>query len=268
MNVPQLLQDIATKLTHAEAPRPSGQLSGHAGGLVFEGLAHKELVSHAPGRAFRHYEALNAALSDFVATGKKPESATFGEPALDYLVSRSKSATEKWKPSNPFEEKQNDTAESILFSDGELKFESPEVTLIDIKSQNASKPSQPPNIISANKLSQAAKLVLESGAEPKFDIYYLGVRFFPTERNGVKILKADEWCVVDLFKIAPTELYINWAAALQIQFHPFDVKQNYQRSKRDWFRDFLEHCYSKSLASRIAKQQKRLDEVLAILHKY
>ena len=44
-------------------PRPSGQLSGHAGGLPFEAVVHDKLEHQFPRRAFRHYEALNQALS-------------------------------------------------------------------------------------------------------------------------------------------------------------------------------------------------------------
>lgn len=268
MSIKKLLSDVGIKLTGATAPRPSGQLSGHAGGLVFEEMAHSELVTLAPGRAFRHFEALNVALEDCFQRGDELSKVRFGEPALHYLVSRGERANKGWSLNHPFEEKQNDTAESIVFSDANLKFQSPCVSLIDIKSQNINKQSQPPNIISANKLLNAAELILQNGQEPKFEIIYLGVKFAPIERDGHELLEAREWRSVELFKIDPASLYINWAAALQIQFHPFEVEETFDGTRKEWFASFLRDCYLPSLKHRIDKQQTRLEEITALLTNY
>lgn len=45
----------------------------------------------------------------------------------------------------------------------------------------------------------------------------------------------------NLFKENPKNLYINWAAAMQIQFHVSDLKQDYESSVESWSRDYLKH---------------------------
>lgn len=265
MDTLELLENIGDKLTGVTAPQPSDQLSGHAGGLVFETKAHEKLVEAAPGRAFRHFEALNEVLTRAAAKDIEPSEAYLGAPALRFLVARGASAMKKWTPNNHFEEKQNDTAESILFSNEKLLFKSAHVDLIDIKSQNILKSSQPPNIISANKICEVAKLVLEYDSEPNFDILYLGVKYAPITQFGAKLLKAKAWRAFSLFKIEPAALYINWAAALQIQFEPFGVDQTFSGTRREWLEIFLRDCYAPSLEKRIAKQQRKLDGIRRLI---
>jgi len=35
--------------------------------------------------------------------------------------------------------------------------------------------------------------------------------------------------------------YINWAAAMQKQFHVADLNQNFRRNREDWAREYLKH---------------------------
>jgi hypothetical protein len=60
-----------------------------------------------------------------------------------------------------------------------------------------------------------------------------------------------------MFKIAKPP-YINWAAAQQIQFHPFEVDQDFDGSRESWARNFL-HTYCESLEKHIASKIKRLE---------
>lgn len=254
-------------LKTAVVPRPSDQLSGHAGGLPFEKLVHDQLTQEFPGRAFRHYEALNHALTaaqGAVGEGFKAEDHVFGSPAVDFLSRRGEDALKKWSLENLFEEKQNDTAESIVFSDATKNFSSPLVSLVDVKSQNAVKKAQPPNIISANKLIEAAKLVLPNGNPVDFEILYVGVKFKAEERDGKAVLVATDWTVVDLFKIDPAKIYINWSAAFQIQFHPFGVDQSYDGTPNEWLKHFV-RVYVTSLEKRVEKQQKAIDELKKLI---
>ena len=46
---------------------------------------------------------------------------------------------------------------------------------------------------------------------------------------------------VNLFKTAPGDLYINWAAAMQIQFHVSELDQTYLGTKQDWTKEYLKH---------------------------
>lgn len=271
MSIYQDLQQIVRSLAqqNVAVPRPSSQLSGHAGGLPFEELVHHKLTQAFPGRAFRHYEALNHALT--TAQGAegadfKAENHVFGSPAVDFLSRRGKAALRKWSLKNLFEEKQNDTAESIVFSDAAKEFNSNLVSLVDVKSQNAGKKAQPPNIISANKLIEIAKLVLKNGKPVDFEILYVGVKFKTAQQDGKDVLVADDWKVVDLFKVDPSKIYINWSAALQIQFHPFEVDQSYTGTANEWLKDFVS-VYVTSLEKRVKKQQKAIDELKKLISK-
>ena len=46
---------------------------------------------------------------------------------------------------------------------------------------------------------------------------------------------------MDLFKSEPSSLYINWAAAMQIQFHTCDMEQGFLGTKEQWAKSYLKH---------------------------
>jgi len=132
--------------------------------------------------------------------------------------------------------------------------------LVDVKTYNASKHGQPPNIISAGKLSEALASALEEG-ELRFDIVYAGVSWTVEGQT----LRANEISIVSLFKMDP-KLYINWAAAEQVQFHPHLAKQDFSGSREQWAKEFLEH-FVDSLERRIGKQVSRLERFRAIIER-
>ena len=39
----------------------------------------------------------------------------------------------------------------------------------------------------------------------------------------------------------PEKLYINWASAMQIQFHVNELNQNYNGDKKNWAKEYLYH---------------------------
>ena len=39
----------------------------------------------------------------------------------------------------------------------------------------------------------------------------------------------------------PSDLYINWAAAMQIQFHVSDLNQNFTENRKKWAKEYLKH---------------------------
>ena len=45
----------------------------------------------------------------------------------------------------------------------------------------------------------------------------------------------------NLFKAKPENLYINWAAAMQVQFHVCDLDQNFQGDMKQWAKEYLRH---------------------------
>lgn len=260
------LESAANELIGSTVPRPSGQLAGHAGGLPFEGLLEAKLEERFPHRAFRHYEALNQHLLNYSRRlDKELKNIQFGSSSLHFLVARGKSALQKWSPDNRFEEKQNDTAESVVFSDAHSYFDSPWVSLIDVKSQRADQKSQAPNIISAVKMSKLAKIVLTHPEEPiNFEILYAGIKFMPENEGSNKVLRCTETRVVDLMKVNPAMLYINWAAATQIQFHPIEINQSFSGSQQEWFISYLQ-TYIDSLRNHLSKQQRKIDEIESLL---
>jgi uncharacterized UBP type Zn finger protein len=44
-----------------------------------------------------------------------------------------------------------------------------------------------------------------------------------------------------LFKCNPSNLYINWAAAMQLQFHVCDLDQEFGGSREEWAVAYLKH---------------------------
>lgn len=247
-------------LVGSTVPKPTGTLAGHAAGLPFERLVHERLVSTFGGRALRHFEFLNEVLGRHEHEAVAQRIAAFGPNSLQGLLCRGKAQMAAWSSANQFEEKQNDTAESILTSDLVFEPDSSHLLLLDVKTYNAAKQGQPPNIISAGKLSEALASALEEGAV-RFDIVYVGVSWTLDGQS----LRGNEISVVSLFKMDP-KLYINWAAAEQIQFHPHLAEQDYSASREEWAKEFLAH-FVDSLDRRIGKQFSRLERFREITGK-
>jgi len=240
-------------------PRPSGTLSGHAAGLPFEHLVHGNLLAAYPNQCRRHYEMVNEILlAHPKATTYEERAALFGPEALQQLVMRGKQPTIGWSPENLFEEKQNDTAESIVLEKPQFDLRGNHVTLVDVKTRNNSISGQPPNIMSAGKLAEAMRASLQAG-KVAFDIVYVGITFEPTDTT----LVCREIRTVSLFKIEHA-LYINWAAAEQIQFHVSDADQDFDGTREQWAHKFLS-TFCQSLDERIQKQNKRLQKYQAVL---
>lgn len=244
--------------------RPTGTLAGHAAGLPFERLVDAILRREMPGRTYRHYELLNEIFKrNPTQTSLEQRYSLLGPPSLQYLLRRGKSATERWSESEQFEEKQNDTAEIVLLPTRELAIEVDHVRrvcLIDVKTQDAEKKAQAPNIISAEKLANSCKLALESEAFLPFDIIYVGVKWKASKSE----LRCSEVRVISLTKIDPADLYINWAAALQIQFHPFEIATTYKDDGLSWARDYLRNFCSQ-LEKRIGSETEKLKSFKSIL---
>ena len=70
-----------------------------------------------------------------------------------------------------------------------------------------------------------------------FDINYFQVDW---ELCGEKLICKNAFSA-ELFKSTPEELYINWAAAMQIQFHVDELNQTFKNSREQWARNYLKH---------------------------
>jgi hypothetical protein len=258
MNDYAILEEDLQILVGQSVPKPVGTLAGHAAGLPFERLVHARLVAKFAGRVARHFEFLNQVLKRHEADPLAERMAAFGPKSTQGLLCRGKQKMANWAPSDQFEEKQNDTAESIICSDKTYDPKVSHLLLLDVKTYNSSKKGQPPNIISAGKLSEALASALEEGAV-RFDIVYIGVSWTVSGET----LQCNNIHVVSLFKMDP-KLYINWAAAEQVQFHPHLANQDFTGTREEWAIQFLTH-FVNSLEKRIDKQVLRLARFKSIL---
>lgn len=227
-----IYQDINSILIGKKVKRPkSGTLSGHAAGEPFEKLVYKFLKENLSDLTFKQYEYLNDLfMKNPAIIGHEARYKLFNSPTLLFLLSRGKAATENWSIENLFEEKQNDTADILLVKDQFYE-------LLDVKTRNISKSAQAPNIISAYKLAQTCAKMIDNKEFDLFDINYLEVDW---KLNGEDLV-----CVstsfAELFKSEPSELYINWAAAMQIQFHVRDLDQGFNGTREEWAKSYLKH---------------------------
>ena len=140
-------------------------------------------------------------------------------------------------------EKQDDTADMLLYDNGYYD-------IIDAKTTQASKKAQPPNIISALKVAKMCAVMLKHQDFNSVDIHYVSVDWI--EKGNELSCTASTY--KSLFLINPSDLYINWAAALQIQFHPQTIKQDFKGTRQQWAQAYLKH-FTQSASDRIEKMR-------------
>ncbi|GHT26340.1 hypothetical protein AGMMS4957_21820 [Bacteroidia bacterium] len=144
---------------------------------------------------------------------------------------------------NPFDEKQNDTADILVVKDSFYE-------LIDIKTRNISKSAQPPNIISTYKLAQLCAKMIDNNEFDNFTINYFEIDWLL--ENDKLVCKDAHWGC--LFNANPENLYINWAVAMQIQFHVCDLDQTFKGTRKEWAKAYLKHFVSQA--------KKRADDMI------
>jgi type II restriction enzyme len=229
--------NLKKKVKGATIPKPlSGTLSGHAAGEPFDKHVYKEIKKQFPKETFRQYEYLNDLFSKNPhVIGFDARQDLFNFPTVLFLLSRGKNATDKWSIENPFEEKQNDTADILVVKKNFYE-------LIDIKTRNISKSAQPPNIISAYKLAQLCAKMIDNNKFDNFTINYFEIDWL-LEGDKLVCKDAHFGC---LFNANPANLYINWAAAMQIQFHVCDLDQSFNGTRKEWTKAYLKHFVSQA----------------------
>jgi type II restriction enzyme len=228
VNYEQLKKDVIGTSVHKPL---SGTLSGHAAGEPFDKHVYENLKTKFPDYAFRQYEYLNHLYTKNTdKAGFEARQSLFNSPTVMFLLSRGKNATDKWSIETPFEEKQNDTADMLVTKDGFFD-------IIDIKTRNLSKQAQSPNIISSFKLAQVCARMIDNDEFDKFTINYFQIDW---SLEGDKLV-CKEAHFANLFKVNPSELYINWAAAMQVQFHVHSLDQGFSGSMEEWARLYLKH---------------------------
>lgn len=225
-------ENLKKAIIDTNVPKPlSGTLSGHAAGEPFDKHVYAEIKKQFPTKTFRQYEYLNNLFTkNLDATSVEARNSLFNSPTVLFLLSRGKNATDKWSMETPFEEKQNDTADILVVENG--KYE-----IIDIKTRNMSKIAQSPNIISAYKLAQLCAKMIDNEDYNTFTINYFEIDW---DLEGDKLICKNAH-KSNLFKSKPENLYINWAAAMQVQFHVCDLDQSFQGDMKKWAKEYLKH---------------------------
>ena len=238
--------ELIKKIKGSSVLKPlSGTLSGHAAGEPFDKHVYNEIKKQLPKNTFRQYEYLNDLYSKNAKTiGFEARQALFNSPTVLFLLSRGKNATDKWSMENLFDEKQNDTADILVVKDNFYE-------IIDIKTRNLSKSAQAPNIISAYKLAQVCAKMIDNEEFNNFTINYFEIDW---DLENEKLICKDAH-FVNLFKSNPDSLYINWAAAMQLQFHVCDLDQEFKGSMEDWAKAYLKHF--------VTQAKKRANDMIA-----
>lgn len=223
---------LIKKVKGTTVPKPlSGTLSGHAAGEPFDKHVYNEIKKQFPKNTFRQYEYLNDLYTqNSEVIGYEASEKLFKSPSVHFLLARGKEVTNKWSSENPFDEKQNDTADILVVLDNFYE-------IIDIKTRNLSKSAQPPNIISAFKLAQVCAKMIDNKEFDNFSINYFEIDW-ELEKN--KLICRDAH-FASLFKCNPNNLYINWAAAMQLQFHVSDLDRNFEGNREVWAKTYLKH---------------------------
>ncbi len=251
-----ILDNIVGKCVERPNKVGHGTLSGHAAGEPFEKLVYNTLKTEYPSSIYKQFEYLNDLyLRHPKCITIEDRNALIASPTVLFLLSRGNNATIKWTPDNLFEEKQNDTADILFHSKGDG------FGIIDVKTRNMGKNAQPPNIISAYKLAQACTYIIDNDDNvSNINIYYIGIDW---RECGDKLECVD--CEIrELFKVPPERLYINWAAAMQIQFHIQTLDQSYNGTLVEWSRAYL-RVFVESAKLRC---QKMLDSYVKPFEKY
>ena len=79
--------------------------------------------------------------------------------------------------------------------------------------------------------------MIDNGDFNSFTIQYFGIDWLLEENQ----LVCKEAHAVNLFKASPESLYINWAAAMQIQFNVDKLDQSFEGDLETWAREYLKH---------------------------
>jgi len=239
------LVPISKAMIGQTVPRPtSGALSGHVVGELFDQLVYKLIKKQLPKTTYRQYEYLNELYAKHPTKLTHEERATLIQSkTLQHLLNRGVAPITGWSADKLFEVKQDDTADIIVTEDDYYQ-------LIDVKTVNSGKLAQAPNIISAVKVATMCQLMLANKEFAVHDLFYFEVQW---ELAGDK-LRCVSSCSRNLFKCDPSKLYINWAAAQQLQFHVRLLDQDYAGSKEDWCKAYLAN-FVRQAKNRVTKMQ-------------
>jgi hypothetical protein len=240
------IQSLVEDLVNTTVQKPvSGTLSGHAAGEPFDKHVFQFVKKLYANETFRQYEYLNKIFTENPKVLSIENRLSLLKPkSVAFLLGRGKAATAGWTPAILFDEKQNDTADILVVRNGFFN-------IIDVKTSSNEKSGQPPNIISAYKLAKMCAIMLEEKKFDSHDITYVGLNWKLAGNN----LECTAATIRELFKTNPEKLYINWAAAMQVQFHVIGLDQSYTGTVQQWCQ-----CYLRTFVNQAANRAKTMVE--------
>lgn len=224
-------RDVDDKLRGNSVVRPNkkGELSGHAAGEPFSDLTFSILENLGYHVQKQHSYLNNLMLNGNISNKHERLSSIHVQSLAEVLWTGR--INKKWNRYEQFDYKQGDFADMLIL-DADMN-----MNIIDVKTTNLSKRSQPPNIMSALRLANICKSMLNHEEFDRFIITYIGIGW---RDHGVHLV-CEDVNIIDLFKIQPASLYINFTAALQIQFKLDVVDQTFQGSKKQWCLEYIRH---------------------------
>ena len=241
-----LVEATVDNLVGSRVAAPAGDVAGHAAGTVYEDLVFNAVSGVRSDGVFRQHEILNRVfLERESVTDPVERERLLGPPGQSRLLRRGVSSMEEWSRDNQFSYKQNDTADCVLIpvtAPIETPSDLDRLIMLDVKSHNSNRVSQAPNVISSKKLYEAGFDAVRDCRDNKrgelsFEMLY---SFVSWEIDG-RDMVCNKTETISLFRTDPGSLRINWAAGGQIQFHPWDVGQDWSGTSVEWMLSYLEH---------------------------
>ena len=223
--------DVGDNLIGSSVVRPNkkGELSGHAAGEPFSDLTFDILEDLGHHVQKQHIYLNNLCMSKNLSSKNERLSSVHVQSLAEVLWTGR--INNKWGHDNQFDYKQGDFADMLIL-DTEMN-----MNIIDVKTTNLGKKAQPPNIMSALRLAKICRSMLSLEEFDRFSITYVGIGW----RDYGETLVCEDVNIIDLFKIQPSSLYINFTAALQIQFKLDTVNQAFTDTKKQWCVEYLQH---------------------------
>lgn len=223
--------NLSEKLRGNSVVRPNkkGELSGHAAGEPFSDLTF-DILEDLGYRVQKQHSYLNTLFKATNPSSKTERLSSVHVQSLAEVLWTGR-INKKWTHNEQFDYKQGDFADMLIL-DSDMS-----MNIIDVKTTNLRKKSQPPNIISALRLANICKSMLNHEEFDKFTITYIGIGW---SDHGERLI-CEDVNIIDLFKIQPTSLYINFTASLQIQFKLDAVDQTFNGSKKQWCLEYIHH---------------------------
>lgn len=239
-----------------------GGAEGHAVGNIAENTVFQQLTREFPGGVFKTGTFLTQMLT------ANPGAITaidrvnlLGSEDRQLIFGRTPGMLKRWKPGDTLPSHQQDTADIILVQNPQGEITGRYLHALDVKStQKNSGPARPANTISAAKVFAIGKSILSHPeGNISYDFFYVHI---PWESNGDGKDRHGTFLaprVIELFRIPPGDLAINWTAGMQIQMDLSVTSQGFDGSRKEWARQYCLH-YLASKESNLRKRQLLLEE--------